>query len=213
VNSKVSDLVPTPKHNRVAKMQALFDSVKPTRSSKNSRVEGYKKANLFQVRAMRAAVSNFANKLGFVDVVEERTLTRLELQDLMDEYKALKESSEIAEARRERIRDMLYTHFDLTGNEDQTAEIEVDGKLFKREGGGTKDPTFDVHKIKSAFSTDWDYKEFITETIVESVDTEALERFLERHPEDIEKVRAALIPGQRSSFKFAVRDVVEDGDE
>lgn len=209
----MADLVPTPSHNRATVMKTLFDSVKPKRSSKNSRVEEYKTANIFQVRAMRAAVSNFANKLGFVDIAEERKLTRLELQDLMEEYKALKEASEIAEARRERIRDMLYTHFDLTGNENQTAEVEVDGKLFKREGGNTKDPTFNINKLKSAFGTDWDYKKFIKETVVESIDESALERFLEQHPEDIEKVREALIPGQRNSFKFAVRDVVEDGDE
>jgi len=209
----VADLVPTPKHNRVVKMQALFDSVEPRRSSKNSRVAKYKKANLLQVRAMRAAVNKFAEYLGFVDVIEKRKLSRLELEDLMREHNALKEASEIAEARRERIKEMVFTHFDLTYGQDQQAELEVDGKLFKREGGNTKDPTFDLNKIKSSFGTDWDYKKFVKETVVESVDEAALEKFLEQNPDRIEEVRAALIPGQRNSFKFTVRDVVEDGDE
>jgi hypothetical protein len=208
----VSDLVPSDKKNRVVSLAALYDSVEPERSSKNSRVAKYKKANLFQVRAMRAAVNKFAEHLGFVDVTEKRKLSKLELEDLMREVNALKETQEIAEARRERIKEMVFTHFDITDGEDQQAEIEIAGKLFKREGGGTKDPTIDPDKLDDEL-----YNLFVTKTVVSNVvveiDEKAVEEYLHHHPEDIEKVREALIPGQRSSFKFAVRDVVEDGDE
>lgn len=177
-----------------------------SRNSKTNRVNAYKGASLLEIREMRAKVSKFADNLGFVDVVEPRELTKGELEDLLVELETLTVAAEIAEARKLRIKEMIFNDLDVKGQE--TGELVVKDKVFKRFGGGTKEPTFDIDLLRQRILGDPDV--FIDKEIVETVNQEALQEYLKMHPEEMEAVRESLIPGAKNSFRFTVSDVEDE---
>ncbi len=200
------------------RFQADLDNTKVVNpSTKAARLEAYKGSGealtYEQVRDMRVEVQRFASILGFVDIVDPRSLANWELEELMHEFKALEASDLIAKARRERIKQMVFTHIDVKNGPDSQGEVVVGEKRFKKEGGGNAEPTFNLAELKKRFKGE--YAQFFKTTLVttEELDQDALEAFLVANPDRMEDVRASLVPGKAKPFRFAVRDVKDDSEE
>lgn len=168
----------------------------------------------WQKQLMQQDIIDFASALAVFDTRDNRELDEFELIDLMEEFKALEKVELIAKARRERIREMVFTHFAKQAfqkGEDPTligGEVDVLDRKFVKGGGGIAEPTMDEGKLRSLLGED--YLAVVDSTVIFKTNEDKLEAYLRRFPEMTSQVTEALIPGDKKPFRFSVGRVRND---
>lgn len=168
-------------------------------------------------------MSSFTEKhvIDRVEVDEPRPLELSEVDKLADLYQDYEKILAVLEAERDRIRKLIYAHFDATLEGDETTPVEqVPGKLtsdrhrvqFSREGGKRKTPTLDWEKLKATMG-EARFRDALCEATEVPAHTQytptedKLMSALNAQEITLEDVRDAIIPGDWQTPRFVIRKV------
>jgi len=196
-------------------------------TTKKARLAAWKKHHLTtdQRKQARELFEAVPDVLAVYDSEVPAELTPQQAAILMEEHTALAEAELVIKARKDRIKEMFFGHLDTQFTEAGLIDPELtpgslpvpsQNKKFCREGGGRQDPTLDVETLRSALGDE--VVDSVTNIVhhpaqhIESwdeqvVDDERLAAWLVSHPDKIEEVRDAVIPGAPKTTRFVVRNL------
>lgn len=160
----------------------------------------------------------------FVDDAGEVALTPARAEALMIEMLDQIDIKELVEVRREAIRTAVFAH--LTEEAERRGEADPEfvpgtipvpslGKKFVREGGNRAAPTLDETMFRQALGEDWEQAynvEVVPEQIIpahvqHTLDPEKVMALADANPAVLEALRKSLIPGDRRTPSFTVRNL------
>lgn len=189
-----------------------------------ARKKAYKKAiaelDVELLSKVEDAMTGYLDNLLTVDFTTPRALEATEATTLMGEYKRLAPISEFLAARRETMKDIVFSSLDETVGEFTNGEIRVPelGKMFRREGAGKPAPELDLELLIEALdpadaakivktTTIPEHTVVVPETTVTELDEEALLNLIQSNPETMQLLKNAIKASTPKAGKFIVRDI------
>lgn len=159
-----------------------------------------------------------------IDVQEPGVLSPAKAEELMIELLDQTDIKELLEVRREMIRAAVFAHITEENKREGKPEPEFAtgsipvpalGKKFCRDSGGRAAPTLDETLLREALGARWEAvydvevipEQVIPERIEYTLDPEKVMKLAEKDPEVLEAVRKALVPGDRRSPRFTIKNL------
>lgn len=159
-----------------------------------------------------------------IDLEEPGVLSPEKAEELMIELLDQTDIKELLEVRRELIRAAVFSHLTEEARRAKKPEPEFTpgsvpvpalGKKFVREAGNRAAPTLDETLLREALGADWESvyeievipEQIIPERIEYKLDPEKVMKLAEDDPKVLEAVRKSLIPGDRRTPRFTIRNI------
>jgi hypothetical protein len=144
------------------------------------------------------------------DVLDEEKATKL-----MAETLDVKEVAEALDARRDMVKEAVFTHIDRVFGPNENGHVDAPdlGKKFTREGCGYGTPRVDEQRLQGLLGDRW--VDACEEVIIPPTEARieyklSIEKVLDlahQDPEVLEALRTCLVPGKPKSPRFVVRDL------
>lgn len=159
-----------------------------------------------------------------IDLDDPGFLSPERAEELMIEILDQTDIKELLEVRRELIRAAVFAHITEEARRTGAAEpdftngsvpVPVLGRKFVREGGGRAAPKLDETLFREAMGAAWEEvydvevipEQVIPERIEYTLDPEKVMKLAEKDPRVLEALRKSLIPGDRRTPSFRVRNI------
>lgn len=159
-----------------------------------------------------------------IDQENPGVLSPEKAEELMIELLDQTDIKELLEVRRDLIRAAVFAHITeearregKTDPEFATGSVPVPGlgKKFVREGGGRAAPVLDETLFRESMGAAWETvydvqvipEQIIPERIEYTLDPEKVMKLAEKDPKVLEALRKSLIPGDRRTPSFRVRNL------
>lgn len=159
-----------------------------------------------------------------IDPSEPGVLSPEKAEELMIEILDQTDIKELLEVRRELIRTAVFAHITEEARREGKPEPEFVtgsvaapalGRKFVREGGGRAAPKLDETLLREALGAGWREvydvevipEQVIPERIEYTLDPEKVMKLAEKDPKVLEALRKSLIPGERRTPSFRVRNI------
>lgn len=184
------------------------------------------KFDIDKLLAMQEKMSQAIDRMtaNQIDPEDPGVLTPEKAEELMIELLDQTDIKELLEVRRELIRSAVFAHITEEAQRSGVADPEFAtgivpvpglGKKFVREGGGRAAPVLDETLFREALGADWEKvydvqvipEQVIPERIEYTLDPEKVMKMAENDPRLLEALRKSLIPGDRRTPRFTIRNL------
>ena len=177
--------------------------------------EANKQAIAAHVAALKSIPTEASALAAIGDEVSDNGLTTDQAVLAMEHVLHIKAAKDLIDAIYEATRAMVYRTMDLAFADEEFPEhtngvidVPETGKRFAREGAGRKAATIDNKALADAIGAElWD--EISTEqvTVKRVIDEEKLAAVVADHPELLEAIRGAVVPGEWKTPRLMVRNI------
>jgi hypothetical protein len=159
-----------------------------------------------------------------IDPGEPGVLSPEKAEELMIELLEQTDIKELLEVRRELIREAVFSHLTEEAKREGHSDPEFVpgsvsvpslGRKFVREGGNRAAPALDEIMFREAMGAAWEEvydvqvipEQIIPERVEYTLDPEKVMKLAEKNPKVLEALRKSLIPGDRRTPSFRIRNL------